>query len=308
MSDEDLKNLQRQAAALTESLKKLSGDQPVETFGKFAAHYLASKMDRPNIRASTKNAFAIQVTNHLIPAFGALPLDQVNNIEWLKFVAAKKNAEYPTMMRFFNPRKALAEILIAAKEAGHLQKTPKLDNPDETLSVGRCLENEEIFKIIWHSRRPFRIIFYVLFKMGIRPREMLQWKWEMIRFNEPGHTWIDVPARISKTDRQRSIPINPEVSRILYRRFMRGNGSAFVFPSTVSKDKPQLSYNSSWKRACREAKVKAVPYDLRRTFITRCAAEGKPLIYVAKALDTSTKMIENIYAKSQVEVMENIIK
>jgi integrase len=308
MSDEDIKALRRQAEAFSETIRKLMGTDETQSFATFAAHYLALKNDRPHIRESTKRAFAIQVINHLIPAFGALPIDKVTNAEWLRWVMKKRNTPKPKMTRFFNPRKALAEIMIAAKEEGHLQKAPKFDNPDEAHNVGRCLEDKEIYQIIWMTRRPFRIIFYMLFKMGIRPREMLQWKWEMIRFNEPGHTWIDIPARISKTDRQRSIPINPEVSRILHLRFMRGNGSVFVFPHTERKDKPQLSYNSAWKTACKKAKVKAVPYDLRRTFITRCAAEGKPLIYVAKALDTSTKMIENIYAKSQVEVMESIIK
>ena len=307
MSDE-LKDVQRQLAALTESLRKISGDTPQITFGVWADQYLSSKMDRPTLRQSTKNAFALQVKNHLIPAFGALPLDHITNAIWLRHVMKIKNSDKPQITRFFNMRKALAEILIAAKEEGHIQKTPKLDNPDEVKSVGRCLEDEEIFQIIWRSKRPFRLIFYVLWKMGVRPREMLRWEWGFIKFNEPEHTWIDIPARISKTDRARQIPINPEVSRLLHRRYLRGNGSEFVFPHTQNRNKPQLSYNSAWKRACREAKINAVPYDLRRTFITRCAAEGKPLIYVAKALDTSTKMIENIYAKSQVEVMEEIIK
>lgn len=306
--NEALRDLQRQAARLNEQLLKISGDTQATLFSEYAAQYTALKMDRPNLRKSTKQAFEIQIRAHLLPAFGHLALEAITNSEWLKWVAQVRSSEAPAITRFFNARKALAEVLIAAKEAGHIQKTPALDNPDETKSVGRALEDKEIFSIIWNSRRPFRFIFYVLWKMGCRPREVLRWEWEMIKFNEPAKTWIEIPARISKTDRQRSIPINPQVSRLLRRRFVRGNGSIFVFPHTSNKNKPQLSYNCAWNSACRRAKTSAVPYDLRRTFITRCAAEGKPLIYVAKALDTSTKMIENIYVKSQVDVMESIIK
>lgn len=307
MKDE-FKDLQRQAESLNEALRKMGGDAISLSFADYATQYLLQKLDRPTIRTSTKQAFSIQIKNHLIPAFGPMPIDKITNADWLRHVMKVKSSPAPQVTRFFNMRKALAEVLIAAKEDGHLSKVPSLDNPDETKSVGRALEDKEILSIIWSSKRPFRFIFYVLWKMGCRPREILAWEWSMIKFNEPGHTWVDVPARISKTGRARQIPINPQVSHTLHKRFLIGNGSPFVFPNQKDIRKPQRSYNSAWKRACKRAKVKAVPYDLRRTFITRCAAEGKPLIYVAKALDTSTKMIENIYAKSQVEVMEEIIK
>ncbi len=300
--NDDMKDLLNQAVRLNEAIKKLGGDEPILSFREYAVRYLATKLDRPTLRSSTKQSFSIQVRNHLIPAFGDLPLDKITNTEWLRWVTKTTQ-----LTRFFNSRKALAEILIAAKEEGHISKTPKLDNPDESKNVGRCLEDKEILSILWHSKRPFRFIFYVLWKMGCRPREVLRWEWEMITFNEPDHTWIDIPARISKTNRQRRIPINPDVSRMLHRRSTHRSVSQFVFPKTNGVG-PQLSYNSSWKRACRMARVKAVPYDLRRTFISRCAADGKPLIYVAKALDTSTKMIESVYSKNQVKVMEEIIK
>jgi integrase len=308
MNDDAMKELRRQAERLNDALQKLSGDHTSMSFSDFAKNYLLLKMDRPTLRTSSKQSFSIQVNNHLIPAFGSMPIDTITNADWLRWVMKIKNMNKPTLTRFFNARKALAEILIAAKDEGHLSKLPKLDNPDQPVSAGRALEDKEIFSIIFHAKRPFRFIFYVLWKMGCRPREILQWEWSMIKFNEPAKTWIDIPARISKTGRQRQIPINPEVSHVLHGRFTVGNGSQFVFPNPLDISTPHLNYNGAWKRACARAKVSAVPYDLRRTFITRCAAEGKPLIYVAKALDTSTKMIENIYSKQQVDVMEKIIK
>lgn len=303
MTDDRIKELQRQIAKLSGTITDLAGERPTLLFRDFASEYLAVKLKNPTLRASTKQSFENQVRNHLIPRFGAQPIDRINNAEWLYWVTEEKR-----ITRFFNARKALIEILTAARNDGHIEKVPKLENPDKPKNVGRALSDKEVLSILWRSRSPFRFIFYTLWKMGCRPREVLRWEWSMIRWNEPNKTWIDIPARISKTDRSRSIPLNPDVSRLLYRRYVRGNMSQYVFHHRDSREKPQLTYQSAWTSACRKARVNAVPYDLRRTFITRCAAEGKPMIYVAKALDTSMKMVESTYAKSQVEVMEGIVK
>lgn len=306
MSDQ-LKDLQRQIAKLNESMSRLAGEQEAIRFESFAQEYLKRKLLNPTLRRATKESFRNQVQKHLIPAFGGLELRQITNAVFLQWVTQKR-ASVPNY-RFFNGRKSLIETLTAAVAEGHLERVPKFDNPDEKRDVGRAMEQREVLQILRHTReRFFRFYFFVLWKMGCRPREILQWEWAMITWNEPGHTWIDIPARISKTGRSRRIPINPQVSLRLYRMFQAGVNSRFVFPKTDDLNRFQYEYSGQWRRACRQAGIKAMPYDLRRTFITKCAAEGKPLIYVAKALDTSTKMIESVYAKAQVDVMEEIIK
>ena len=65
----------------------------------------------------------------------------------------------------------------------------------------------------------------------------LQWRWDMIKWNEPGHTWLEVPARITKTDRTRSIPLDETVSKLLHKRFLHDNKSRFCFPNRM-KDAP----------------------------------------------------------------------
>jgi integrase len=303
----DLKALQKQLAEMTSQVNKLAGEQQTLLFREFALEYLRQKLANPTLRTNTKRSFENQVENHLISAFGALPMDRIKNGEWLHWVTDMR--EQKKLTRFFNARKVLIEILHAATNDGHIEKVPKLDNPDEPKNVGRVMEISEIISLIWRSQRPFRAIFFTFWKMGCRPREILQWEWSMFKWAEPGKTWISVPSRISKTGRQRDIPLNPEVSKLLHKRYIRGNRSQYVFPAQRDLRRPQMTYQSAWSVACRRANVKdAKVYDLRRTFITRCASEGKPLIYVAKCLDTSTKMIESVYAKAQIEVMEGIIK
>jgi integrase len=315
VSEEKLAELQRQFAKMTETMSQISGVKKVPTFAEFASEYLEEKLANPTLRDTTKRSFEQQVAGHLIPTFGELPLDKVSNKEFLRWVTQKreeaetKKQGRGRLTRFFNARKYLIEVLGAAKEKGHIEKLPKLDNPDTPRNVGRVLQPREVLKILRHTgKRLFRFFFFVLWKMGCRPREVLRWEWDMLRTAENGRIWVDIPARISKTVRSRSIPINPQVARRLKEQLQSGGRSSkFIFPNVKDPRKPQLSYHGAWAAACRKAKVKAMPYDLRRTFITEKAASGKPIIYVAKVLDTSSKMIESVYAKSQADVMEAIV-
>jgi len=301
--EERIRALQRDIAKLTAGVSALAGDKPSVTFREFAMQYLEAKLQRPTIRASTKKIFAHQVERHLIPAFGALPLEAITPKVFFDWMGQQKR-----ITRFFNARKALIEIMRAAKDAGHIDRLPKIEDPDERRDVGRVLEDKEVHAILWHSRRPFRFIFYTFWRMGCRPREILQWRWDMLRIQNE-KLWIDIPAAISKTGRSRSIPIDKTVARILMMRRDRCRPSPFCFPSQVDRMRPQLSYASAWRTACFHAKVKkCVPYDFRRSLVTRWAAEGKPLLYIAKFLDTSTVMLEKIYAKAQGKVLEDLIE
>lgn len=311
-NETQLRDLQRQLAQLTESIGRISGERIVPHFKEYAETYLAAKLANPTLRRATKKSFEHQVNNHLTPAFGNLPLEAITNAEFLKWVTWVRETN-PTrnrkVTRFFNARKNLTEILHAAMNEGTLARVPKFDNPDAPRKVGRVLTDEEILSVLWSSYRPFRFIFYCMFRMGCRPREILQWEWTMFKWNEPGKTWLDIPARISKTDRDRSIAVNPAVSRILAIRYRKGNGSRFVFPSRDSLEQPQLSYHAPWRRACRVKGIKAaVPYDFRRTFITTRAASNKPAIFTAQHLDTSVQMMERVYVKKHVETMEDLVR
>lgn len=311
MNEELVRNIQRQIGNLTDALSKLTGEQTAPLFADYARGYLGKKLLRPTLRQSTKNAFGDQVRIHLIPQFGQRPIDKVTNTEWLEWIAKERTkTEGRRVTRFFNARKALVEILRASEADGHIERLPKLDDPDAPRNVGRALDDFEVYKILRHTRRPyFRLFFYTLARMGCRPREILQWEWSMITWGEPGKTWIEVPARITKTNRTRRIPINPDVSARLYDLWRDEPASRFVFPHRHDPNRYQTSYHGAWRTACRHGRVaKCVPYDLRRTFITKRAAKNKAPIYVAKVLDTSVKMMETVYTKAQADVMEDIVK
>lgn len=307
VQDEKLRDIQRQSAKIAEAINRLAGDSPTLLFREYATKHLAQKLANPTLRDSTKELFRNQIEKHLRPAFGPLPLDQITNATWLKWVTSMREAGGP-LTRFFMPRKCLVEVLNAAKFDGLIERMPKLDNPDVSQNVGRVLTDKEVLSIIWHSHRPFRFIFYAFWCLGCRPKEILQYTWEMLDWRSPTKAWVNVPARISKTDRSRSYPIPPDLCRKLLIRKASAGAERFIFPSTTHKDQPQLSYDTAWRTACKKANVKkCVPYDFRRTFLTKAAAENLPLVYVAKCLDTSAALIEKVYAKAQEDIMERIM-
>lgn len=304
----DSRELQRQLAQITETIAKLTGEAKSQTFAEFATEYFLVKSARPSIRASTKAGFEHQLRRNLIPHFGQVAIDKIGNAEWLGYVAATR-ADVRGIRRFFNAHKVLNEILRAALDCGLISRKPRLDNVDERRDVGRALTEREILKILKGTHYDFyRLYFYTLWKTACRPREILKWEWSMINWGEPGHTWIKVPGRITKCDTDREIPLNPGVSRRLYKIFKQGNGSKYVWPDWNHPDRPQLQYHHQFRMSCTRAGVKCMPYDFRRTFLTKAAAEGKALVYVAKLLQTSVKMIEMTYAKKHVGVMEELVK
>lgn len=310
MDDEEIRTLQKQIAQIGGALSALVGERPEVLFADYAYQYLQIKLKSPVLREATKRSFEQQIRLNLVPAFGKIPLRKITNEDWLSWVVSVRNGNASSKISvFFNARKALAEVLNAAKKSGLIDTVPVFDSPDESRDVGRALEESEIIRLLWKSRRPFRFIFFCFFRMGCRPREILQWEWSMISWNEPGKTTIEIPARISKTKRARKIPLNPCVSRILYRRHTRGNGSRFVFPDRCDPSLFQKTYSSAWATALAKAGIsKAVPYDMRRTFVTRCALEGLPPLLVSKLLDTSVKLLESTYSKINAGDLEGLVK
>ncbi len=313
-SDETLRKLQRDFAKLAGDLDRVTGTAPTVLFKDFAAQYLDAKQANPELRDSTKRAFAQTTVKHLIPAFGPLPLHSTDwKAEFNAWVKKTRKANEgntePHVRRFFNHRKDLKEILLAAFKAGHIGKSPELDNPDEKRDTGREMTQAEIVALLWKARRPFRVIFLAFFLTGCRPREVLQWEWTMLRRDEDGDTWVNVPARITKVDTSRSIPLLGRLSYILHIRERHGNRSVYIFPRRGDPNNFQFSFHWPWNDARIKAGVKkCTPYDLRRTRASLMARAKVEISTAGKLLGTSPTMLHNLYIKHNAAMMKAGLK
>jgi integrase len=316
MTDEKIRELQKQIEKLNVSIATLAGDKAVPTFGEFMRRYRDEKLASSELRDSTKSAFDYQVRRNL-PAFAEIPVDKFGNADWNAWVSKMKadDSRHKQITRFFNARKAVVEILNAAKERGLIERVPRIDNPDEKRNVGRVLTDREVWWLLRNTTyKIFRLFFYTMFKQGFRPREILKWERSMIRKMPDGTTWIEVPASITKTGRARLAPINKTVAKHVCRMMTENPNSRFVFQNRIHPDSPQLSYHGAFGTSLAKVMAKhpemkpCVPYDFRRTFITRAMIKGAPPVYIGKLLDTSTKMIESTYAKDDAKTLEALVE
>lgn len=316
MSEEKLREMQRQVAKLTESIASMAGEKVVPTVGEFASEFLTEQLASSEHRESTKRAKEYQIRRNIIPAWGPMPMDKLGNVDWNKWIKlTKENPRDWRITRYFNVRKTLIEMLNNAKERGIISGVPRLDNPDKKRNTGRVITPLETWWILRNTTyRLFRVFFYVLYSHGFRPREVLKWERSMIKFDDHGKMWVEVSAEITKTAKARLVRVNTTAAKHICRLMKENPNSRFVFQNRIHPDAPQLSYSGAFRTACMKAQrehpgfLSCVPYDWRRGFITRAMIAGKPPVYIAKHCGTSVPMLENVYTKEDIATMEAMVE
>lgn len=244
-----------------------------------------------------------QLENHVVPAFGHLKPSQITPLRWNHYEIEERRKGKRT--KLFNTRKALLEILNRAKEEGLIRQIPKLKLLDGPPKPPKYLEKQVVRQILRHSFPQTKILFYIMWKQGARPGEILQYEWAMLDWTQGDHGYIHIPGRITKTRRPRSIPLNSRVSRILKRLILEME-SKFIFPSRYIPNARQTNYLKGWKAVCDELKIDADPTNLRDTFITDCLKRGLSSTFIAKYVDNSVVMIEKKYAVAEHKVMQGV--
>jgi integrase len=316
-------------------------------FEAFVEEMVARKLALPDADYSknSKRSFQNSIA-HLKQAFGHLHLDQVAEDEWESYYSAGLATD--PSQKFFNRRKILIEVMRKAQRDGFIKRLPDYRNPDPETDTGQYLKDEIVERILDQASPTTELLIYILWKQGARPGEVLQYRWDMIRFDEGEHGSIHIPGmlsvpgeketrRITKTKRSRTIPLNSEVAYLLRCRKSTSQ-SDWVFPSPNDPGKPMVEFKTGWKSACRRmaclqtckgSKLAAIRkgqpgpkrciglcrqvkhptiYDLRRTFISNQARKGSPIVYVAKYVDSSVTMIERFYAKSNLDLFGGLVE
>jgi integrase len=253
---------------------------------------------------NTYRSFNNQIKNHILPAFGHLKPSQITPLKWNQYDSEERRKGKRT--KLFNTRKALIEILNRAKDEGLIQVVPKLKNHDGESRAGKYMDASVVQRIMNAASPMTRLLIEIVYRMGARPGEVIQYEWSMIHWDEDKHGRIYIPGRITKTGRSRDIPLNSRISEML-KSLEHTTGSPFIFPSPAYPDKPIKSYKTGWNSACRRAGFMGdeyILYDLRCTWVTNQAKRGINPVFTAKYSDTSIKMIEKIYAKAEPGAMQ----
>lgn len=260
-------------------------------FRTFAREVLARKL---SLAPKTVVAARYYISR-FVRIFGHLELRKFREQHWARYVAREKKKNHDR--RFYDDRKYLNMILLAARREGLIPRRVMLRSPDVPRDVGREVTETELAGLFEHANPVLTFQIEIAYKMGLRLREMLHLKWDRFDWEE---RVIRLRPEDIKTRSGRVVPINPDVFDRFRSRMLRSH-SAFVFPSRFDLSKPQNDNKTAWYRALRKAGVKARWHDLRHTCATLMARRGVPLKVVAVLLGMSEEVLRRIYRHVNVE-------
>lgn len=267
-------------------------DPLVRDIGKIVLTSKKAKAKDTEIKARS------EITKHIIPAFGHLRPSQVTALR-LQEYENEERAKGRTSL--YNTRKYLFEILRMAKSEGLIRELPKWKPSDPEPEAPKFIESADFHAILKLVEGPEKIILSILYYQGARPKEVCQYRWEMINWRTGE---ISIPKSITKTRRARTIPMNSKVLKMLepIRKTMGP-----IFPGGRGRpERSRVVYDRGWLAAMERLKMNFIIYNLRDSFCSRKVNEGFSPIYVARYVDSSVKEIERRYAVAAPEIMKRM--
>lgn len=258
----------------------------------FSRAVLAGKA---NLAWETRRKAKYEIETHINPALGHLRPDQVTSLTLSKFEFEQRSKGRRSL---FNAHKILMEILGRARDEGVIRVVPKWKLSDPAPQPPRFIDAQTFGKIRRLCKGQDKLLLFILYHQGARPKEVLRYRWEMIRADDT----ISIPGEITKTGRARTIPLNSRVARAL-RPIRKTSGPLFV--SRVTGES-KVNYDLEWRKAVKELGLDFTVYNLRDSFITRKLSEGVPAMTIARYVDNSAAMIERKYFVPLKEIMRKV--
>ncbi len=233
---------------------------------------------KPSTRARIDSALRTQ----LIPAFGAVPIDEIAPPQVHEWFEAYSETAPGGANRTLD---VLAQIMRKAVEWGHASSNPARGvrrNPRVWRT--RFLSRPEIHRLHQaldahrggESGRQQADIVRLLLLTGCRKGELVCLRWSEVRGNT-------LHLEDSKTG-PRTVFLSGKAEAIIARQPTRSI-SLYVFPSPSDPTRPRSLELSLWRKVRKEARINdARLHDLRHTFASHAAMKGVPLPVVARLL------------------------
>ena len=254
---------------------------PVPLFGDFVADVWRCECFM-RLKPSTQRSANSALTNQLLPAFAASPLDRIGRKEVMAWYDRYSGTAPGGANRVLD---TLRQILSHAKVHGHLQTNPASRihrNPQRKFN--RFLSRDEARRLHAEldrlvAERPARAaqadIIRLLYYTGCRDSEIRMLKW-----CEVGADTLDLGD--SKTG-PRKVYVNSEARRIIERQ--PRTGGDYVFPLPRDPSYPISNSRSLWFTLRKRAGIEDVRlHDLRHNYASMAVLKGVPLPTVARLL------------------------
>ena len=235
---------------------------------------------------------------HILPAFGATPIDAIERSDVLAFQLAKleeglaPGTVYRLMVLLRHAFRMAIDWDVPGVRSNPCAKVPlpKVHNerqtflsPDDAqllLEAVRTSPNDQLEAIV---------MFLLL--TGARKREALDAKWEHIHWDQ--RLWF-IP--ITKTGHPRHVPLSDGSLLVLRRQRLKSADSPWVFPNPATGE-PFINLYTSWNSARLRAGLGAVRmHDLRHSFASFLINDGRTLYEVQQLLGHRNSSMTQRYA------------
>jgi len=182
-------------------------------------------------------------------------------------------------------------------EAGRLE--------DHTVKE-RILKPDEEQRLLDSCDGYLKDIVQIALNTGMRQGEIFNLKWDWIDFD---NNFISLPQTHTKSKKERKIPLNQTVRKILMTRKLSSGGTDYVFMSPLGLNKNIRNVKWSYKTACKKAGIDNLRFhDLRHTCATRLVESGIPLHTVAKLLGHSSVRTTERYSHPEDSLRDAVEK
>ncbi|HEV3093441.1 MAG TPA: tyrosine-type recombinase/integrase [Solirubrobacteraceae bacterium] len=252
------------------------------TFADAAAEFLRySEQDR-GCKPWTIRGYKSTIEAHLIPAFGKLPVENVTTegIErWIALVEASPRTRNKLLILLHGILKRARKVYgLPHNAAADVEKFPQrrsgdidVFSPEEVRALVRSAESEQD-----------AVIFLTAAFTGLRQGELLALRWRDVDF---AHSVLRVRASYglgqvtaSKSGKVRSVPLAPDVAKVLARLGSREHcigEDDLVFVGVLGGHVDSAALRRRYKTALARASLRQLRFhDLRHTFGTRMIAKA----------------------------------
>ena len=264
----------------------------------FLNEYLAhSKTNKAPSTLRLEKGIAKTVKKH----FGNVLLNTIDNygLESYKTSRVTKGLKPASVNREIMAIKYMLRKAQEWKYIEHISNIKLLKIPVRPIQF---LSVEEIDSLINHSSIWLKPIIIVLRNTGMRIGELLN-----LRFNDIDLVRGYISVRSSKTNNYRIVPINKELSPLLYwlaNNYIAPKGLKVSKRSDIQKEylfcNPDgtriKSIKTSFNKACKRAGIKATVHTLRHSFASHLVMNGVDLVSVKELLGHTSINTTMIYS------------
>lgn len=182
---------------------------------------------------------------------------------------------------------------------------PAIVLPERPASRTRSLSRQDVARLLWAARRTPHLARFIIigFYTGSRAGAILDLKWDWIDLTR-GVMHRRAPGTAEKaTKRRPPLKLGKRILAHLSRWKRLDSGIKTVIHY---EGKPVRKLRRSWATACRMAKVKANPHDLRRTRATILMSRGLNPETIAQSLGMSVEILRSTYTQYDPEWQKDI--